>query len=154
VGATIIDTQIAIAESLVAKRQHRRIAAVSGYDCSAARLISQADVQMILVGDSAAQVVLGFNSTLPAIMDLMVAITAAEVEEIITGCCEVPVIGCDSGQDCDGQMLIVPDILGLTQRPSPKFARGYGNLADGAVESFSAYNKEVQSGRFPDSGHS
>ncbi|MHC4597185.1 MAG: 3-methyl-2-oxobutanoate hydroxymethyltransferase, partial [Planctomycetota bacterium] len=72
-----MDTQITIAELLAAKRQHHKIAAVSCYDYSTARLISQTGVQMILVGDSAAQVVLGFGSTLPATMDFMVAITAA-----------------------------------------------------------------------------
>ena len=74
---TDMDTKITIADLLVAKRQNCKIVAVSCYDYTTAKLISQADVQMILVGDSAAQVVLGFDSTLPATMDFMVAITAA-----------------------------------------------------------------------------
>ena len=59
-------TRITIAELLDAKCGDRKIAAVSCYDYITARLVSQTDVQMILVGDSAAQVVLGFDSTLPA----------------------------------------------------------------------------------------
>lgn len=72
-----MDTKITIADLLDARHQNRKIAAVSCYDYTTAQLISQTDVQMILVGDSAAEVVLGFDSTLPATMDFMVAITAA-----------------------------------------------------------------------------
>jgi 3-methyl-2-oxobutanoate hydroxymethyltransferase len=69
--------RITIADLLTAKQQRRPIAAVSCYDYTTARLVAQAPVDMILVGDSAAQLMLGFESTLPATMDFMVAITAA-----------------------------------------------------------------------------
>jgi len=72
-----MDSKITISDLLEAKRQNRRIVAVSCYDYNTAKLISQTSVQMILVGDSAAQAMLGFDSTLPATMDFMVAITAA-----------------------------------------------------------------------------
>jgi 3-methyl-2-oxobutanoate hydroxymethyltransferase len=85
---------------------------------------------------------------------LLIEGTAAEVAEIITKRCEVPVIGCGSGPSCDGQILIAPDILGLTQGPSPKFAKSYGNLAESTIDAFNAYSKEVQTGQFPDAEHS
>ena len=69
--------RITIADLLTAKQQRRPIAAVSCYDYTTARLVAQTPVDMILVGDSAAQLMLGFDSTLPATMDFMVAITAA-----------------------------------------------------------------------------
>jgi len=69
--------KITIADLLAAKAQGQKLIAVSCYDYTTAGLISQTDVQMILVGDSAAQMLLGFDSTLPATMDFMVAITAA-----------------------------------------------------------------------------
>src|SRR4030043_2043262 len=72
-----MDVKITIADLLAAKRQNRKITAVSCYDYTTAKLVSQTNIQMILVGDSAAQAVLGFDSTLPATMDFMVAITAA-----------------------------------------------------------------------------
>ncbi|NQT00622.1 MAG: 3-methyl-2-oxobutanoate hydroxymethyltransferase, partial [Planctomycetes bacterium] len=72
-----METKITIADLLDAKRNNHKIAAISCYDYTTAQLISQTDVQMILVGDSAAQVVLGFDSTLPATMDFMVTITSA-----------------------------------------------------------------------------
>jgi 3-methyl-2-oxobutanoate hydroxymethyltransferase len=85
---------------------------------------------------------------------LLVEGAAAEVAEIITKRSEVPVIGCGSGSGCDGQILIVPDILGLVQGPSPKFAKRYGNAAEAAVEAFKRYATEVESGEFPDDGYS
>ena len=72
-----MDKRFTVADLSAAKGEKRRLAAVSCYDYITARLVSQTDIEMILVGDSAAQVVLGFDSTLPATMDFMVAITAA-----------------------------------------------------------------------------
>ena len=72
-----METKITIADLIEAKQQNQKIAAVSCYDYTTAKLISQTGIQMILVGDSAAQVILGFDSTLPATMDFMVAVTAA-----------------------------------------------------------------------------
>ena len=72
-----MDTKITITDLVTAKRENRKIVAVSCYDYTTAKLISQTNVDIVLVGDSAAQVLLGFDSTLPATMDFMVAITAA-----------------------------------------------------------------------------
>ena len=265
-----MDTKITISELFHAKRQDRKIAAISCYDYNTAKLISQTGVQMILVGDSAAQAVLGFDTTLPATMDFMVTITAAvrrgapniflvadmpflsfqvsiteaiknagrfiseagaqmvkieatspyldvikaisdtgiavmahigirpqsiskigrfkaeattaemaaelisladqmvnngasslliegtaaEVAEILTKRYEVPVISCGSGPNCDGQILIAPDILGLTQGKYPKFAKSYGNLAESTIKAFNTYTDEVITSQFPDDKHS
>jgi len=265
-----MEGKITIAQLMEAKRRGQKIAAVSCYDYTTARLISQADVEMILVGDSAAQVILGLDSTLPATMDFMVALTAgvrraapnvylvadmpflsyqlglyeaiknagrfvteagaqmikieassayldvikgvsdagmavmahigirpqsicktgqfkaeattaamaldlislagqmtvagasmlllegaaAEVGEIITARSDVPVISCGSGSGCDGQILIAPDILGLTQGPSPKFAKSYANLAQEVIEAAAGYSRQVKTGEFPDKEHS
>jgi 3-methyl-2-oxobutanoate hydroxymethyltransferase len=85
---------------------------------------------------------------------LLIEGTAAEVAGIVTGRCEVPVISCGAGPDCDGQILIAPDILGLSQGPTPKFAKSFDELGERTVEAFNTYAKEVHAGTFPDSGHS
>ena len=72
-----MNDRITIGDLLAAKQQGRKITAVSCYDYITAKLVSQTGIQMILVGDSAGQVVLGHDSTLPVTMDFMVAITAA-----------------------------------------------------------------------------
>ncbi|MCJ7728968.1 MAG: 3-methyl-2-oxobutanoate hydroxymethyltransferase, partial [Sedimentisphaerales bacterium] len=69
--------RVTVADLLEAKQRGRKVVAVSCYDYTTARLVAQTDIEMILVGDSAAQVILGHDSTLPATMDFMVAITAA-----------------------------------------------------------------------------
>jgi 3-methyl-2-oxobutanoate hydroxymethyltransferase len=267
---TMVPGRVTLEDLFEAKRQGRRIVAVSCYDYTTARLIAQTDVEMILVGDSAAQVILGHDSTLPVTMDFMVAITAAvhrgapnvclvadmpflsyqlgiseavknagrfatesgaqmmkieassayldvvravsdagmavmahigirpqsigrigrfkaeastaemaaelidlarqmvnagasalllegvcvEVAKIITEQSEVSVIGCGSGLGCDGQILIAPDILGLTRGPQPRFAKSYANLADATIAAFAEYAGQVRAGQYPDAEHS
>jgi 3-methyl-2-oxobutanoate hydroxymethyltransferase len=77
----------------------------------------------------------------------------AEVGQIITERSEVPVISCGSGPACDGQILIAPDILGLTLKPAPKFAKNFAKLADGSIAAFVEYAKQVKAGQFPDDQH-
>ena len=67
---------ITSAELFTAKLEKRKIVAVSCYDYLTARLAAESGVDMLVVGDSAAQIVLGHSSTLPATMDFMVEITA------------------------------------------------------------------------------
>jgi len=85
---------------------------------------------------------------------LLLEATACEVAEIVTRHCDVPVIGCGSGPGCDGQVLIAPDILGLTQGATPKFAKNYGNLADAVSRAFEDYTSDVGAGKYPDDEHS
>ncbi len=253
-----------------AKQAGRKVAAVSCYDYTTARLVARAGAEMILVGDSAAQVMLGFDSTLGATMDFMVAITAAvrraapsvclvadmpflsyhcgisdavknagrfvveagvqlikieagppqidvvkavsdagmpvmahigirpqsvaklgklraegttadlaielialadkmvaagancvllegvarEVAAVITKRLPVPVIGCGAGPDCDGQILIISDILGLSEGAMPKFSARYAELNKEIVNALSMYVDDIHKGDFPDDDHS
>ena len=72
-----MNSRITVVDLLKAKQQRRPIVAVSCYDYTTARLVAQAQADMILVGDSAAQLVLGHDCTLPVSLDFMVTITAA-----------------------------------------------------------------------------
>ncbi|MHC5059657.1 MAG: 3-methyl-2-oxobutanoate hydroxymethyltransferase [Planctomycetota bacterium] len=264
-----MNKRFTIADLVEARRNGQKIAAVSCYDYTTAKLAADAGVEMILVGDSAAQIMLGYDSTLPATMDFMVTITAAvhraaanlcliadmpflsyhtgvpeavsnagrfvkeaganmikieattahldvikavsdaemavmahigikpqsiskvgklkaegttaelacdlivlaesmvkagasalllegtakEVAKIITRRVSVPVIGCGSGPDCDGQILIISDILGLSPGPAPKFSKNYADLKSLTIKSVSSYVKEVHQAAFPDDPH-
>ena len=265
-----MNNKVTIADLIESKETGRKIAAVSCYDYTTAALVASAGIEMILVGDSAAQVILGHDSTLPATMDFMLTITAAvrrgapdvclvadmpflsyhtglndavknagrfvqqagvqlikieadeahldvikavsdagmgvmahigirpqsitklgklkaqgttakmaydlinladkmvsagastlllegtasKVAQIITNRVNIPVISCGSGPHCDGQILLIPDILDLSLGASPKFAKSYANLTPQITEAVSAYAKEVCSGSFPDEQHS
>lgn len=264
------NTRITIADLYTAKHERRPIVAVSCYDYTTARLVSQAGADMVLVGDTAAQFILGFDSTLPVGMDVMVALTAGvrrgapsaylvadmpflsyqvstseairnagrfvteadaqmvkieattahvetigavsdagiavmahigirpqriatvgrfraeattadmamelielaeqmvragastlllegvatEVARIVTERAGVPVISCGSGSECDGQVLVAPDILGLHEGKFPKFSKAYGDLGSRSVEAFGRYTEEVRGRAFPDDEHS
>lgn len=71
------------------------------------------------------------------------------VGEAVTSEIEVPTIGIGAGPSCDGQVLVLHDVLGLSNRPAPKFVRRYADLASIAREAVEAYASDVRSGRFP-----
>jgi 3-methyl-2-oxobutanoate hydroxymethyltransferase len=75
-----------------------------------------------------------------------------EVTRIICREIPIPVYGIGAG-DCDGQVMICSDILGLFQAFTPKFVKKYGNVADEYRKVFAAYVKEVRSGLFPAEEH-
>ena len=264
-----MNKRLTIRDMHQAKLDGRKIVAVACYDYTTAQLAAQANVDMIIVGDSAAQLVLGRESTLHAGMDFMVQITEAvrrgapevclvadmpfmsyqvdpaealrnaarfvveagaqvvkievsaayepvvravsdagisvmahigirpqriskagvlkaegttaemayelielagrmvqagadslliegtakEVAALVTERAGVPVISCGSGPDCDGQVLVAPDILGLTQGRKPKFARSFAQLDRAVVEAFNAYGQDVRDRVYPADEH-
>ena len=79
--------------------------------------------------------------------------TAAEVAKAITEKVTVPVIGCGSGAYCDGNVLISPDILGLSEGKKPKFSKSFGNVGQAMKDAFDEYAKAIRSGAFPDDDH-
>ncbi|HOK95359.1 MAG TPA: 3-methyl-2-oxobutanoate hydroxymethyltransferase [Anaerohalosphaeraceae bacterium] len=264
-----MDKKVTISDLMEAKQAGRKITAVSCYDYTTARLVAQAGIEMILVGDSAAQVMLGYETTLPATMDFMVTITAAvrraapnvclaadmpflsyqtgladavrnagrffqeagvqivkveaasahldvvkaisdsgmavmahigirpqqiaklgrlkaegttaelamelvdlsrqmvqagagmlllegtarEVAKIVAQINPVPVISCGSGPDCDGQILIISDILGLSGQAKPKFAKNFAHLDEPIVQAVAAYAQQVRQMQYPSDEH-
>jgi 3-methyl-2-oxobutanoate hydroxymethyltransferase len=72
----------------------------------------------------------------------------------ITADLSIPTIGIGAGPDCDGQVLVVHDLLGLTQDPMPKFVRSYAELGRQALEAAQAFAADVRAGAFPDDAHS
>ncbi len=84
---------------------------------------------------------------------IVLEMTASETAKLITDSVEVPTIGIGAGGACDGQILVIHDMLGLFDRFTPRFAKKYLDLSaeiQGAIES---YAKEVTSGAFPGEEH-
>jgi len=75
-----------------------------------------------------------------------------EVTAVIREQVPIPVYGIGAG-DCDGQVMICSDILGLFQAFTPKFVKRYGNVADAYRKVFAAYIQEVRDGVFPAETH-
>lgn len=72
-----------------------------------------------------------------------------EVAKLITGSIPVPTIGIGAGPDCDGQVLVFHDILGLQDRVFPKFVRSYRSAKADFVTALKEFGAEVRSGVFP-----
>jgi 3-methyl-2-oxobutanoate hydroxymethyltransferase len=67
---------------------------------------------------------------------------------------QVPVIGIGAGPECDGQILVTHDMLGLYTRFRPRFVRRYAELAQAMSEAFERYAQDVRTGDFPSEGES
>ena len=72
-----------------------------------------------------------------------------ELAAEITKAVEIPTIGIGAGPDCDGQVLVLHDMLGLTFQNAPKFARRYANIGEIISKAVREYCADVQSGSFP-----
>ncbi len=72
-----------------------------------------------------------------------------ELAAEITHAVRIPTIGIGAGPDCDGQVLVLHDMLGLTFQDAPKFARRYANVGEIISNAVKEYCAEVQSGSFP-----
>jgi 3-methyl-2-oxobutanoate hydroxymethyltransferase len=72
-----------------------------------------------------------------------------EVAALITDAVDVPIIGIGAGPTCDGQVLVLHDVLGLEDRILPKFVRRYAELKQTGTEALRAFAADVRSGAFP-----
>jgi 3-methyl-2-oxobutanoate hydroxymethyltransferase len=72
-----------------------------------------------------------------------------EVAHMVTAALDVPTIGIGAGRDCDGQVLVYHDLLGLEDRMAPKFVRRYADLRGDSVAAVAAFAEDVRSGAFP-----
>jgi 3-methyl-2-oxobutanoate hydroxymethyltransferase len=81
---------------------------------------------------------------------LLVEAVPPEVTKYIWETLEIPVMSIGAGPHCDGQLLIVSDLIGQFQAFTPKFVKKYCNVAEVITEAMMAYVKEVKSMSFPD----
>ncbi len=77
----------------------------------------------------------------------------ADIAKKITETISIPTIGIGAGPYCDGQILVINDLLGINERHVPKFVKQYENIADVARRGIKAYVEEVQNGKFPAEEH-
>ena len=78
----------------------------------------------------------------------------APVASMVTERLSIPTIGIGAGIDCDGQVLVLHDVLGLYGDFKPKFARRYAEIGTAVVDALRAFDSDVRDGRFPDAEHS
>jgi 3-methyl-2-oxobutanoate hydroxymethyltransferase len=83
------------------------------------------------------------------VLEAVPAAVAKRVTELLT----IPTIGIGAGVDCDGQVLVYHDLLGLYEGPSPRFVKQYADLAGETRRALEAYVADVRSGAFPEEQH-
>lgn len=85
---------------------------------------------------------------------LVIECVPATLGARITRAVKIPTIGIGAGPKCDGQILVVHDLLGLYSGVSPRFVKRYADLGTQMKTAFSAYRREVENGVFPSAEHS
>lgn len=84
------------------------------------------------------------------VLELVPAAVAAEITRMVA----VPTIGIGAGVQVDGQILVLPDVLGLTEGFEPRFLRRFAELGQAARLGISDYAAAVRAGTYPDADHS
>lgn len=85
---------------------------------------------------------------------LVLELVPAGVASGITRALQIPTIGIGAGPDCDGQVLVLPDLLGLNDTFSPRFLKRYAELAQDVRQAVGSFADDVRSGAYPDTAHS
>ena len=85
---------------------------------------------------------------------LVLEAVPATVGEALTAAVGVPTIGIGAGPGCDGQVLVLADLLGLSDDPVPRFVRRYAQLGEAIQKAVAAYAADVRAGRYPGNGES
>lgn len=84
------------------------------------------------------------------VLELVPAVLARRISEQVS----VPTIGIGAGVGCDGQVLVLPDLLGLNDAFAPRFLKRYATLADTVRDAVRAYGDDVRAWRYPADEHS
>jgi 3-methyl-2-oxobutanoate hydroxymethyltransferase len=132
----ILDAEIPVMGHLGLTPQS--VHAVGGFKVQA----RQHDAALELVRDAKALAAAGcFAIVLEAVPD--------DVARLVTESVDVPTIGIGAGGDCDGQVLVYHDLLGIEQQIRPRFVRRYAELGSASVEAMQAFAADVRAGLFP-----
>ncbi|HYO25107.1 MAG TPA: 3-methyl-2-oxobutanoate hydroxymethyltransferase [Lacipirellulaceae bacterium] len=77
----------------------------------------------------------------------------SKIAQRITALLKVPTIGIGAGADCDGQVLVLHDVLGLSSNYAPKFVKAYADVKQTVVDAVRQFRDEVREGEFPGPEH-
>ena len=85
---------------------------------------------------------------------IVLELIPAAVAQRVTQAVKVPTVGIGAGPHCDGQVLVLHDMLGLNEHLNAKFLKRYANLAEQVRDAVRCYGEDVRAGTYPDSAHS
>ena len=84
------------------------------------------------------------------VFSMVMELVVSEVTELISQNVSVPIIGIGSGSGCDGQVLVVHDMLGIYEDIKPKFVKRYAEFSKLILDAISQYTTDVKSKKFPE----
>ncbi len=142
-GAAVSPVIRAIAEAGIPVQAHIGLTPQSVHQMGGYRV--QRDAERLLADAREVQAAGAFSVVLEGI--------PADIAKTITEVLDIPTIGIGAGPDCDGQILVLHDLLGLHDRKLPKFVKQYQKLTDPIREGLADYRDEVREGRFPTAAH-
>ena len=87
------------------------------------------------------------------VFSITLEMVTSEVAKIITETVHVPTIGIGSGPSCDGQVLVIHDLLGMYDKLKPKFVKRYLSLSKDIQDALESYKEDVETGKFPTKEH-
>jgi 3-methyl-2-oxobutanoate hydroxymethyltransferase len=88
------------------------------------------------------------------VFSIVLELVPTGIADLITRALTVPTIGIGAGPKVDGQVLVLPDMLGLNESFRPRFLRTFASLAEEARKGIAAYAAAVRDGSYPDAEHS
>ncbi|MFX0081560.1 MAG: 3-methyl-2-oxobutanoate hydroxymethyltransferase [Candidatus Hodarchaeota archaeon] len=77
-----------------------------------------------------------------------------QIAKLVTSTIDIPTIGIGAGQYCDGQIIIIYDMLGIFTEFKPKFVKHFGQIGENIRNALNAYKEEIISSKYPDLDHS
>lgn len=84
------------------------------------------------------------------VFSIVLEMVASEVADMITKGVSIPTIGIGSGAGCDGQVLVLHDMLGIYEDIKPRFAKRYAELSKPIFDAVSRYASDIKAGKFPE----
>lgn len=85
---------------------------------------------------------------------IVIELVPSETAKVITEAVDIPTIGIGAGPHCDGQVLVLWDMLGLFEDFKPKFVKKYANIRGVIREAVKQYSEDIRTGKFPEPEHS
>lgn len=85
---------------------------------------------------------------------IVIEAVPSPIAKMVTEAISIPTIGIGAGIDCDGQVLVIHDLIGLFERFTPKFVKQYAKISDIIFSAVGEYKSDVENMRFPEEKHS
>ena len=83
------------------------------------------------------------------VFSIVLEVVTSEIADIISKNISIPTIGIGSGSSCDGQVLVLHDMLGIYEDMKPKFVKRYAEVSKSIFDAVSVYISDVKSSKFP-----